>query len=162
MKYLIIVITLIALVGCKDHEKQGDLQEIETKSVVVDVKQQDEEIFEVYTNTWVNNIQSGKDGRWIANKETNEGVRQMLNSLDMDKTTTLKDYKNLAKDLNTHKNYIIKNCTMQGDSHDNLHVWLLPLMAKIDALSEAESIEEASKLKKSIDENINMYSNYFE
>ena len=51
---------------------------------------------------------------------------------------------------------------MKGDSHDNLHVWLLPLIAKIDALSEAKTIEDAAKLKQSIKENMNAYFDYFE
>jgi len=37
----------------------------------------------------------------------------------------------------------------------------LPLIAKIDALSEAKTIEDAAKLKQSIEENINGYADYF-
>ena len=51
---------------------------------------------------------------------------------------------------------------MKGAPHDNLHVWLLPLIEKIEALSESKTVEEASKLKESIVENVNAYSNYFE
>ena len=50
---------------------------------------------------------------------------------------------------------------MTGASHDNLHVWLLPLIKKIDGLSKEESLENASIIKQSIVENIDMYFNYF-
>ncbi len=51
---------------------------------------------------------------------------------------------------------------MEGASHDNLHIWLLPLIAKIDALSEVKTIEDAAKIKLSIQKNINEYNTYFQ
>ena len=164
MKYLIFVITLIVFVGCKDNEKQNTLDRIQTNNppVVVDNTKENRETLEVYKNSWINEIKTNKEGKWLANKETNEGVKNMLNSLETIKTNTLEDYKTLAKQLDINKNYIIKNCTMKGEPHDNLHVWLLPLMDKIEALSEAKTIEDASKLKKSTAENIYKYNTYFQ
>ena len=86
----------------------------------------------------------------------------MQNSIKTQRTNTLDTYHKLAKQLNDEKNYVIKNCTMKGASHDNLHVWLLPLIKKIERLSETKTLEEASKLKYSIDANVNAYTNYFE
>lgn len=164
MKYLIFTISLLALVSCKENKKQETITNTDAvnQSVEVNNKQQDNEALEVYKNTWINEIKTSDEGKWPANKETNEGVKNMLSSIETSKANTLEDHKNLAKQLSNHKNYIIKNCTMKGDPHDNLHIWLLPLMAKIEALSEAKTIEDASKLKHSIEENINSYNNYFQ
>jgi len=158
MKYLIFVISLSAFVSCKDHEKQNTSKETNTP-LTVTVNNED---LEVYKNAWIHEIKTNNIGKWLANAETNEGVKNMINSLDSIETNALEDYKTLAKQLSSQKNYIIKNCTMTGEPHENLHVWLLPLLAKIEALSEVKTIKEASKLKQSITENIYQYSNYFE
>lgn len=160
MKYIIFTISLLVFVGCKDTKNQ------ETKTVKKAEKPQKESINQdtakVYLNTWINEIELNDGNKWQANAATNEGVLKMKNSIKIQETNSLQDYYQLAEQLDSDKNFVIKNCTMKGASHENLHVWLLPLMAKIEALSKTKSIEEASKLKQSIAENINEYANYFE
>jgi len=144
-KKIILLVSVITLfVSCKNTEKEE----------VVDVSG-------LYSNTWVKEIELNDGNKWQANSETNEGILKMQNSIKTQPTNTLVEYFALVEQLNVDKNYVIKNCTMKGDSHDNLHVWLLPLIAKIDALSEAKTIEDAAKLKQSIEENINGYADYF-
>lgn len=147
MKKTVFIILLIATVvtSCKNTEKEE----------VIDVNS-------LYSNAWVKEIELNDGNKWQANSETNEGILKMKNSIKTQSTNTLVEYFALVEQLNVDKNYVIKNCTMKGDSHDNLHVWLLPLIAKIDALSEAKTIEDAAKLKQSIKENMNAYFDYFE
>jgi hypothetical protein len=156
MKNLAIIILLITtvLTSCKNTENKV---EITTSKEVV--KEQETDIL---STAWMDNIQLNNGVKWEANAETNKGVQEMQNSLKTQVVSTLEDYHKLAELLNNDKNYVIKNCTMKGASHDNLHVWLLPLMAKIDVLSETKTIEDASKLKHSIEENINIYQTYFQ
>ena len=144
MKPIFYVLMLFALVSCKQNKKQEAA-----------------EVNDLYSNSWTQEIKLDNGKKWQANSETNEGVLKMQNSIKDFSSNTLEGYYELAEKLNVDKNYVIKNCTMKGDSHDNLHVWLLPLIAKIDALSEANTIEEAAKLKQSIEENINEYADYF-
>ncbi|QVY64722.1 hypothetical protein [Polaribacter sp. Q13] len=144
MKPIFYVLMLFALVSCKPTKKQEAA-----------------EVNDLYSNSWIQEIKLDNGKKWQANSETNEGVLKMQNSIKDFSSNTLEGYYELAEKLNVDKNYVIKNCTMKGDSHDNLHVWLLPLIAKLDALSEANTIEEAAKLKQSIEENINEYADYF-
>lgn len=116
----------------------------------------------VLNNDWMQDMKIDNGTKWFANKETNEGVQKMQNSIKTQTTTQLEEYHKLAETLNVEKNYVIKNCTMEGASHDNLHIWLLPLMAKIDALAETKSVDEASKIKQHLAVNINAYYNYFQ
>jgi hypothetical protein len=51
---------------------------------------------------------------------------------------------------------------MKGPSHDNLHIFLLPLIDKISLLVETTSIQEGSEITESIIENLNAYENYFQ
>jgi hypothetical protein len=145
MKPIIFTLILLALVSCKDSKK----------SVSTDVEN-------VYSNSWIKEIKLDNGNKWEANLETNDGILKMQNSIKTQLTTTLVEYHELARKLNDDKNYVIINCTMEGASHDNLHIWLLPLIAKIDALSEVKTIEDAAKIKLSIQKNINEYNTYFQ
>lgn len=164
MKYSILVICLLVLVSCKDTKKQEEITKEDTISQTVEATK--DHYFEdepsIYDNSWTNEIALNDGTKWDANSETNEGVLKMQDHLKNQATTTLDDFHLLAETLNQDKNFVVKNCTMKGASHDNLHVWLLPLMAKIDALSETTTVGDAEKVKQSIEENVNAYFNYFQ
>ncbi|TXD49269.1 hypothetical protein [Polaribacter sp. IC073] len=160
MKHVILAISLLAFVSCKDRnnkEKTIEKDGIETTEI-----HQKEEIKNLSDNSWIKEIKTNNGSKWKANTATNDGVQQMEKSIETQTTNTLEDYYALAKQLSDDKDFVLKNCTMKGASHDNLHVWLLPLMGKIEALSEAKTLEDASKLKQSIVKNVNEYTNYFE
>ena len=140
---VIIFIIALTFTGCKNKNNQDNLST-------------------VLSTQWMNEIQLNEGKKWIANTETNKGVEKMQSILQSQSTETIEDYHQLASQLNEVKNKVIKECTMKGESHDNLHVWLLPLIDKIDALFEVTTIDNAAKLKQSIIDNINAYNNYFE
>jgi len=50
---------------------------------------------------------------------------------------------------------------MEGPSHDNLHVWLYPLIKKIEQLQKTETTNEGAKTLADIIENLNAYYTYF-
>ena len=168
MKKALLTIAMMAFIftGCNNNKKAENAidhsSEQEVKAVSHDDHDDDHHLSDDgLNNNWTKEIQMDNGAKWVANKETNEGVQKMQNILKTQSTNTLEDYYKLADQLNSDKNYLVQNCTMKGDSHDNLHVWLLPLMAKIDALSETKSLDDASKIKHSIEENLNAYSDYF-
>jgi len=167
MKHLIFAMSLLVLVSCRDNKKQE--RKIETESVEQNVEATNEhhenhnnEASSVYENAWTKVIKMNDGSKWQADVKTNERVQKMQNTIKTQTTSTLDDYHQLATKLNDDKNNVIKNCTMEGPSHDNLHIWLLPLMAKIEALSESKTVEDAAKIKHSIEENINGYDTYFQ
>lgn len=163
MRQLIIIISLFAFISCKDAKNQKNTTK---PNSVEQVKESDEhhdaEEINIYKNTWTKHIKLDNGTKWQANTETNVGVKKMQTLLKTQTTTTIEDYHQLASQLELDKNYVVKNCTMEGPSHDNLHVWLLPLMAKITALSKVTTVEDAVKIKLSIEKNINAYADYFE
>lgn len=164
MKHLIFAMSLLAFVGCKDNKKEDNKTEMNTVEQPAEMKEEhhDEVASNVYENAWTNEITMNNGAKWQSDAPTNEGVKQMQNTIKTITTNTLDDYHKLAEKLNDNKNTVVKNCTMKGAPHDNLHVWLLPLMDKIEALSETETVEDASKIKQSIEENINGYYTYFQ
>lgn len=116
---------------------------------------------QLLNNNWTSEIQLDNDFKWLANPENNEGVEKMRNEIALADLESVKDYKTLASKLNDHKNYIIKECTMEGPSHDNLHIFLHPLIDKIEALGKINTAQEGAQLTKSIEENLKAYSDYF-
>ncbi|WP_157206476.1 hypothetical protein [Mariniflexile maritimum] len=160
MKHAIFIIGLLAFISCKDKNQQ----ETSTQNTNSEATHQhhQNETSTVYQNSWTADMQLNNGGKWPANIETNEGVENMKNILKTQPTITIEDYHQLAAQLNDAKNDVVKKCTMEGPSHDYLHVWLVPLIEKIEVLSETKNSEDAAKIKSSIVENINMYSNYFQ
>jgi hypothetical protein len=140
MKHAIFAISLLALVSCKDNKNQEKV--INTDAVEATHENNNEKASNLYANSWIKEIETNEDGKWEANAETNEVVQKMKNNIKTQITNTLDSYHKLAEQLNDDKNYVIKNCTMKGAPHDNLHVWLLPLIEKIEALSESKTVED--------------------
>ena len=147
MKHSVIIILLIAaaFAGCKNTEKQN-----EAKSPKEVVHEQESDLL---STAWMGEMQLS---------ETTEGVAKMQELLKTQTTSSIEDYHQLANKLNEVKNNVVKECTMKGASHDNLHIWLYPLILKVEALSNTNDIKEASKLKQSIIENVAAYDIYFQ
>ncbi|HXJ98729.1 MAG TPA: hypothetical protein VNJ50_07770 [Gelidibacter sp.] len=163
MKHLFFTIGLLALVGCKDSKNAETITKSDAveHAVAVANEHHDDEHSDVYGNAWKEEIEMDNGSKWQSDATTNEGAQKLQNTFNSLTTSTLQDYHKLAELLNEDKNYVVKNCTMQGPSHDNLHIWLHPLIEKIAALSKTETVEDASKIKHSIEENISGYYEYF-
>ncbi|MFD2552237.1 hypothetical protein ACFSQP_10455 [Bizionia sediminis] len=159
MNKIIIVLIAVSLLftGCKDLPKESTT--VKNNKVEHTEHQRENDLV---GNHWMQEIKLNNGVKWTANPETNEGVVRMQSVLTTSNLKDLNDYHTIAGALNKEKNYVIKECTMKGPSHDNLHVWLLPLIEKIDALKEANTLAEAQHIYKSIEQNVNAYDDYFE
>src|SRR5690606_18742252 len=82
--------------------------------------------------------------KWIANKETNEGLDNMLAMVKKEGSKETSYYVMLRGSLDKEFNILLEKCTMTGESHDQLHNYLLPLKAKIDKLNTNSKIGRAS------------------
>ncbi len=129
------------------HQEQSELQTINESNL---------------NNAWTDNMELDGDKKWVANKETNMGVIAMLSLIRTDKSNSIDDYKKLGDALNKEKNMIIKECTMKGASHDNLHVFLMPLIDKVALLQNTSKIEDGSKVNANLLEHLELYDTYFE
>jgi hypothetical protein len=154
---IILIAASLLFTGCKDQPKESN----STKENEAELTEQHTER-KAFGNDWMQEIKMNNGVKWTANPETNEGVVRMQSVLTTSNPKELKDYHMVANVLNDEKNFVVKECTMKGPSHDNLHVWLHPLIEKIDALKEVKTLEEAQGIYKSIEENVNAYDYYFE
>ena len=85
-------------------------------------------------------LDNGK--RWPANKETTEGMNNMIQIMDAftDKEN-VDSYKTLTDDLNSEFSMIIQKCNMTGEAHNQLHNYILPMKDKFEKLSSSDLSE---------------------
>ncbi|HLV39535.1 hypothetical protein [Xanthomarina sp.] len=165
MKKTLLSIAMLAfiLTSCnnkkEEHATEQNTQE-ETE-IVSHENHETHQASSALNNNWMNEIQMDNGSQWLANIETTDGVNDMLKLISESKTETVADYLSLADKLNSRKNTLVKECTMTGPSHDNLHVFLHPLIEKINVLLETKTTEEGAEALKSITDNLNAYTTYF-
>jgi hypothetical protein len=166
MKKTILITAIISglLIGCNETKhKEENTDTVETTTGIHE-HEMEEMSTEMHSmnNAWVNEIKLDNGNKWQANLETTEGVNKMFSLIKASDPKTVEDYHALASKLNENKNVVIKKCTMEGPSHDNLHVFLHPLIEKIEALGKVSSIDEGAEVTASIKENLDGYYNYFQ
>ena len=160
-RILIIMIALsLGITGCKEAKKEHSTRPETTRETSED-KNPIEPVLNP-DNSWIEEIVLNDGIKWTANIETTNGVRDMLILIEDSKTKTTVDYKKLGEGLNAIKNTVVKECTMKGSSHDNLHVWLHPLIEKIELLQRVENPKEGEKSTVGIQEHLEAYYDYFE
>ncbi|MCG2460016.1 hypothetical protein K8352_04610 [Flavobacteriaceae bacterium F89] len=160
MRKTVIAIAVLSLaIGCKEGQKKKS-HETETNVEIVD-RGSHAGVNQVPDDTWVDEIVLDNGVKWNANKETTDGVAKMLSLIGDSKATTSEAYRELGGSLNEVKNNVVKECTMEGASHDNLHVWLHPLIEKIGLLQKTETGEEGAKLTANIKNHLEGYFDYF-
>lgn len=166
MKKTILSLAILSalLISCNETKhKQENTDTVETTEGVHE-HELEEMAAETHAmdNAWVNEIKLDNGNKWEANLETTEGVDKMLNLVKSSDPKTVEDYHALASKLNEEKNYVVKKCTMEGPSHDNLHVFLHPLIEKIEALGKVSSTDEGAEVTANIQENLEGYYDYFQ
>lgn len=94
--------------------------------------------------------------KWTANAETQEGMTNLKNIMD-NKTEDI-SYDSLVGLMQDQTRFIINNCDMKGEDHDQLHLVLHPILKSIDVLKDSDN----SKQKENAIENTKqMLSDYF-
>ncbi|MDP2688144.1 MAG: hypothetical protein Q8O62_13035 [Aequorivita sp.] len=164
-KTILTVVTISALlISCNETKnKNENTESVETTEGVHEHEMEEmEPETHAMNNAWVNEIKLDNGSKWQANLETTEGVEKMLGLVNASDSKSVEDYHSLASKLNEDKNVLVKKCTMEGPSHDNLHVFLHPLIEKIEALGKVTSTDEGVEITASIKENLEGYYNYFQ
>lgn len=116
----------------------------------------------ISNDAWNHQIQLDRGSKWLANAETTLGVSKMRNAMIEFKGRSVSEYRALGDELNALKNTIVKECTMTGPSHDNLHIWLHPLIEKIEVLQNINSEASGAQMVQDIEQHLNGYYDFFE
>ncbi|WOD45285.1 hypothetical protein [Hwangdonia lutea] len=137
-KALTIVLILITTISCKNETKTEAMSGVDNLELT---------------------LNNGE--KWIANVETDKGVKSMDSIIAVFKKEKDKDYNTLGENLSKQTSYIIKNCTMEGESHDQLHVVLVPMLDEISALKESNNTANPEASLVNLEQLIDAYFSHF-
>ena len=103
------------------------------------------------------------DGKlWLANYETTKGVLNMQKLLNtFSGGESLEAYATLKSDLEKEFGTIITECTMKGESHNQLHNFLVPLKELFNGLGSSD-LATCKKSFETLNKHLTAYSTYFE
>ena len=96
--------------------------------------------------------------KWKVDDNMMEHIRNMekeVVSLDKEKP---ENYKVAAGNLKKNLDLLTSNCTMNGQAHDELHIWLLPFIELVEDFSKDKSNENLAKIQ----ESFTTFNQYFE
>jgi len=101
--------------------------------------------------------------KWSANAETTNGINEMIEiiAIDVDEGR-VSLYSAMGQKLNLKIKTIFDQCTMTGEAHEQLHLFLIPLVKQCRDLEDIEDEDDAAILQKDILKYLNNYNNYFE
>jgi len=143
MKRMFLIPTMVFglfMMGCTGNQSKVDTEHIESDVPHLVTEDQKAELIPLEDQVKLDNGE-----KWIANIETNEGIDNMLAMVKKEGSKETPYDGMLRGSLDKEFNVLLEKCTMTGESHDQLHNYLLPLKAKIDKLdpnSSKEAIEE--------------------
>ncbi|GIL23865.1 MAG: hypothetical protein BroJett042_23780 [Bacteroidota bacterium] len=106
-------------------------------------------------------IELNNGEKWLVNEEMKPFVmkgEELVNSYIQDNQT---DYKALAQQLIEQNNQLIKSCTMNGKSHDELHKWLHPHLEIVKALEDERDATKANETVLQLQHSYQQYHQYF-
>lgn len=148
-------VALLVLIACNSQEGEKEVthenhQQSEMKDDQKDNKEDHEET--------VGKVQLDSGKKWNANAETITGINNMF-SLVQNGIDGKIDAVQLFDSLQVEFKTIFDKCTMTGESHNQLHNYLIPLKGRLGKLKTG--ITDAEILKE-IQEYLLTFKNYFE
>lgn len=152
---VLLPVLLLVFVACNNQEskKEENHDNHQNKEMMDEQKGHKEEHKETAGKVQLDN---GK--KWKANAETITGINNM-SSLVQDGITSKIEATKLHDSLQVEFNTIFEKCTMTGESHNQLHNYLIPLKGELEKLKTGKN---AAKTLEIIQEYLLTFKNYFE
>lgn len=150
MKQIFLVaISSVVLMSCKNEVKSTDSEKTT-------------EIEQVQTsNESSDKIELNNNEKWAVNDEMKPYILQGEELVNSYLQTNNTDYVGLAKQLKELNTKLIKSCTMEGKSHDELHKWLHPHLELVGKLENAPDAENGKVVAKQVSDSYATYHQHF-
>jgi hypothetical protein len=85
-------------------------------------------------------VQLNNGDRWQANPETTDGIKFMQAHMEaFSNSDSLDDFAILSDSLKVEFQMIFQKCSMEGEAHEQLHNYLLPMLGKFKKLASEDS-----------------------
>lgn len=99
--------------------------------------------------------------KWVVDKEMMVSIKSMEKSILDFKGNEISGFHNLSKTIKSNLSELTSSCTMKGQSHDELHKWLLPFFDLNFVLMETENSDEANQALESMEYELFVFGVYF-
>lgn len=99
--------------------------------------------------------------KWVVNEEMKPFIAKGSELVEGYIRENKTDYKELAQQLKEQNNQLIKSCTMDGQSHDELHKWLHPHLKLVKDLEKEEDMKKANEIISKLQHSYQQYHQYF-
>ena len=102
--------------------------------------------------------------KWLLDEPTRLHVGNMEKALQdpAGSSADMKYYITLSDFLKENIGKLTADCSMTGQSHEELHKWLIPYIEKTKEFSAAKNPEEAAAALSNLQESMNEFHRYFE
>lgn len=102
--------------------------------------------------------------KWMVDEPTRMHVANMEKAVfdPASENANMEFYQTLAGFLKENIGKLTSDCSMTGQSHDELHKWLYPYIERTKAFSEAKNPEEASSSLMKVKESFTEFHEFFE
>ncbi len=100
--------------------------------------------------------------KWKADTATLSNVALLKTIVSTSKNDSPENYILTAAEFQDGLNKMIQDCNMKGPGHDALHRWLEPLLEETNVLKSATKVENARETLHKIEEQLNLFTQYFE
>ena len=148
MKQIFLVaISSVVLMSCKNEVKTTDSEK----------KTEIEHVQDTSSET----IALNNGEKWKVNEEMKPFIVKSEAVLEAYVKNNGTDYKKLAQDIKDQNSLLIKSCTMEGPSHDELHKWLAPHLALVDELEKETDAAKAAETVTALQKSYVLYHQYF-
>ncbi|OJU28127.1 MAG: hypothetical protein BGN92_02220 [Sphingobacteriales bacterium 41-5] len=107
-------------------------------------------------------IELNNGDKWVVNEEMKPYVAKGAELTTAFIQDNGSDYNKLAVALKAENDQLIKSCTMQGKSHDELHKWLHPHLEFVKKLETAKNETEGNELVQQLEKSYQDYHTYFQ
>lgn len=124
--------------------------------------EQEAENHEHHNNDVSAAIELNNGERWAVNNEMKPYVTAGTELVDNFIKAGNTDYVALAKQLKEQNDKLIKSCTMEGKSHDELHKWLHPHLELVKELEEEKDAAKNKEVVTHLKDSYEMYNKYFQ
>jgi len=100
--------------------------------------------------------------RWVVNEEMKPFIQAGSELVNTYIKTSDTGFQQLSEQLKAQNDQLIANCTMSGQSHDELHKWLHPHLNLVKQLSEAATPEAALPVVSALQQSYQDFGKYFQ
>ncbi len=152
---------MVCFFSCTNNATNAPATEVKdtttSSSIAADIDSSDE-----HDDDEMEPLELNNGAKWEISKEMKPFLTESEKLCKDYITHHANDYKKLATQLETQKSALVDHCNMEGQAHDELHKWLVPYMALLDDLAEAESATEANNTIKKLEASFQTLHTYFQ